>query len=80
MIQLRADTASAARQRSSREAASLTDRECAVLDLVCLGLTNSQIAARLDIAVSTVKNHLRIAYIKLGVSSRVEALAVLLSQ
>lgn len=57
----------------------LTDRECEVLDLLCIGLSNAQIACRLGIAVSTVKNHLRTAYIKLGVLNRAEVVAVLLS-
>jgi DNA-binding NarL/FixJ family response regulator len=41
-------------------------------------LTNSQIASELFLAESTVKSHLSSAFAKLGVSSRSEAVAVIL--
>ena len=37
---------------------------------VCAGLSNAEIAARLDKRVGTVKNQLSSAYRKLGVKSR----------
>ena len=46
--------------------------------MVVTGLTNSQIADELFLAVSTVKSHLSSAFSKLGVSSRSEAAAVIL--
>ena len=46
--------------------------------LVVAGLTNPQIAAELFLAESTVKSHLSSGFGKLGVSSRSEAVAVIL--
>jgi DNA-binding NarL/FixJ family response regulator len=56
----------------------LTTREKQILQQVVLGLTNAQIAARLFLAESTVKSHLSSAFGKLGVSSRNEAVALIL--
>jgi DNA-binding NarL/FixJ family response regulator len=52
----------------------LTSREEAVLRLVVEGLSNKAIARRLDIAVGTVKSHLKGVYDKLDVSSRTQAI------
>ena len=57
---------------------ALTTREKQILALVVTGLTNAQIAARLFLAESTVKSHLSSAFVKLGVSSRYEAVNVIL--
>jgi two-component system, NarL family, nitrate/nitrite response regulator NarL len=51
----------------------ITDRESEVLGLAVQGLTNKQIAAQLQIELSTVKNHLHNAYGKLEIRSRREA-------
>jgi DNA-binding NarL/FixJ family response regulator len=51
----------------------LSPRESEVLDLASLGLTNPQIAARLDVTVHAVKFHLAAVYRKLGVANRTEA-------
>ncbi|MFD5398035.1 response regulator transcription factor [Streptomyces sp. NPDC127097] len=51
----------------------VTPRESAVLALLARGLTNQQIARRLEISPRTVDKHLEHAYAKLRVSSRVEA-------
>ncbi len=53
---------------------SLSARELEVLRLVQQGLSNQQIAARLNIATSTVKTHINNIYGKLGVQTRVQAL------
>lgn len=53
---------------------SLSPREKEVLRLLMQGLSNKQIAARLNITEHTVEFHLSNAYEKLGASSRVEAL------
>ena len=52
---------------------ALTLREREILALVADGRTNSQIAARLWIAPSTVKKHLEHVYEKLGVGGRTAA-------
>lgn len=57
----------------------LSRRESEVLGMVATGLTNVQIARRLDVTVHAVKFHLASIYRKLGVSNRTEA-AVLFTQ
>ena len=54
---------------------ALTAREREIADLLALGLTNKEIAARLFLGVSTVKNHVHNVLRKLDASSRVEAVA-----
>jgi DNA-binding CsgD family transcriptional regulator len=57
---------------------TLTRREAEVLELTSLGLTNSQVASRLDVSVHAVKFHLAAIYRKLRVSNRTEAAVVYL--
>lgn len=56
----------------------LTIREKQILGLVVTGMTNAQIATKMFLAESTVKSHLSSAFAKLGVSSRHEAVGVIL--
>jgi DNA-binding CsgD family transcriptional regulator len=58
--------------------ARLSKRETQVLDLVSSGLTNLEVAARLDIGVHAVKFHLASIYRKLGVGNRTEATSIYL--
>ena len=51
----------------------LSRRESEVLGLVSLGLTNNEIATRLDVTVHAIKFHLASVYRKLGVTNRTEA-------
>jgi LuxR family maltose regulon positive regulatory protein len=55
--------------------AAPTARELELLSLVETGLSNQQLADRLNLSVSTVKAHLFNLYTKLGVTSRSAALA-----
>jgi predicted ATPase/class 3 adenylate cyclase/DNA-binding CsgD family transcriptional regulator len=64
------------RRRPSSGWASLTPTERQVVDLAAEGLRNSEIAARLFVAPSTVKTHLAHAFTKLGVSTRSELAAL----
>lgn len=56
-------------------ASSISQREQEVLKLVSAGLSNSEIARRFNISVSTVKTHLDNIYRKLNVNSRTQAAA-----
>lgn len=51
----------------------LSSRQREILNFVAEGLSNAQIADRLYLSESTVKQHLRSAYKLLGVSNRTEA-------
>ncbi|MCW3017223.1 MAG: two component transcriptional regulator, LuxR family [Solirubrobacterales bacterium] len=54
-------------------ALTLTDREREVLELLAVGLTNREIAARLHLGPDSVKKHATGLYRKLGVSNRTQA-------
>jgi len=50
---------------------SLTDAELKVVNLISTGATNAAVAQRLHLSPHTVKSHVRSAFTKLGVNSRV---------
>jgi DNA-binding NarL/FixJ family response regulator len=54
----------------------LSPREHQVLEATALGLTNSEVAKRLEVSVHAVKFHLAAVYRKLGVANRTEAAVV----
>ncbi|WP_142256623.1 LuxR family transcriptional regulator [Mycobacterium colombiense] len=60
------------RKRPSRGWDSLTPAELDVVRLVCEGLGNKDIAARLFVSPKTVQAHLTHVYTKLGLTSRVQ--------
>lgn len=53
----------------------LSEREMEVLALLASGMTNSEIAGELHVAVGTIKSHMNSIYRKLGANRRSEALA-----
>jgi DNA-binding CsgD family transcriptional regulator len=59
---------------------SLTATEQTAARLVAEGLGNGQVAARMYISTHTVAHHLRQAYRKLGISSRVELTRLVIDQ
>ena len=52
--------------------AALTDSELSVVRLIAQGLTNREAAQELFVSPHTINSHLRHAFTKLGVNSRVE--------
>ncbi|WP_030130437.1 helix-turn-helix transcriptional regulator [Pseudomonas sp. QTF5] len=61
-------------QLSNVSFTDLTARERDVLGLICEGLADKEIAARLKLAPNTVRNHVSTVYSKLDVHSRSEAI------
>jgi DNA-binding NarL/FixJ family response regulator len=57
----------------SADLGMLTSRQREILELVAEGLSNSQIAKRLYLSESTIKQHLGLAYKLLGVKNRIQA-------
>ena len=53
----------------------LTERECEVLTLLAEGLSTKEIAAQLVLSVNTVRSHAQNTLTKLGVNSRLQAVA-----
>ncbi len=58
---------------------TLSQREMTILDAITHGLTNREIASKLNLSEQTVKNHVTSILRKLGVSTRLDAAAVHLS-
>jgi DNA-binding NarL/FixJ family response regulator len=54
---------------------ALTPRERELLEELAAGLTNQQMASRIDVSLNTVKFHLKNLYDKLGLGNRVQAVA-----
>jgi ATP/maltotriose-dependent transcriptional regulator MalT len=72
------DVASSGTEGTSLESA-FTSREKDVIDVVCRGLTNEQIAWHLNIGLATVKTHLIHIFKKAGVETRGELISRMLS-
>jgi DNA-binding NarL/FixJ family response regulator len=58
------------RASTRQHPAGLTAREAQVLDLICAGCTNDDIANHLVVSVRTVDHHVSAVLAKLGVSTR----------
>jgi DNA-binding NarL/FixJ family response regulator len=69
-------SASSPRPEATSRTSALTPRELEIVRLVVSGLRNREISERLGITEGTVKVHLHGAYVKLGVSSRLQLLRV----
>ncbi len=59
---------------------ALSERQMAVLRLLCQGYTDKQIAQKLYLSVRTVNGHLSHIYARLGVHSRTEAMHLALEK
>jgi NarL family two-component system response regulator LiaR len=68
----------AATRSDADEGSDLTDRELEVLRLMVNGLTNPDIATKLFVSRSTVKFHVSNILMKLGATSRTEAVSMAL--
>jgi DNA-binding NarL/FixJ family response regulator len=66
----------APRPTADGDAARLSTRERAVVELVARGLSNAAIAAQLSVSVKTVEKHIAAAFAKLNVRSRAQLAAV----
>jgi DNA-binding NarL/FixJ family response regulator len=65
-------------QKENPKIGELSARQREILELVVEGLSNAQIAGRLYLSESTIKQHLRAAYKVLGVRNRTEAAKTML--
>ncbi len=63
-------------ERPSAGSVQLTERERQIMALLAKGLTNRQIAGRLDVSLSTVNFHVHNILDKLGAKTRTEAVAL----
>jgi len=61
------------RPMSRTPRSGFSNREIEVLELASQGMTNPQIAKRLELSVHAIKFHLASIYRKLGVGNRTEA-------
>lgn len=55
----------------------VTERETEVIDCICNGMTNKEIAKKLNISVNTVNNHVANIFEKMNINSRVDLLRMM---
>jgi len=65
----------AGQESSTEDLPPITNRENEILRLLVEGLSNAEIAQRLNVSLNTVASHLKNLYPKLNVSSRAQAAA-----
>jgi DNA-binding CsgD family transcriptional regulator len=70
----------ASERRPANGWAAMTESEVAVVQLVASGLTNKEVAERLYISPHTASGHLRHAFEKLGINSRVALTRIVAEQ
>lgn len=70
------DNRTTAREDAIRRLSLLTRQQAKILQLICEGLLNKQIAHQLSIAETTVKAHVTAIMRKLGVQSRTQAVLI----
>ena len=63
------------RPRGHPGGAELSAREAEVLELICRGMSNLEIAEQLFVSVNSVKTYVRQIYQKIGVARRAQAVA-----
>jgi DNA-binding NarL/FixJ family response regulator len=76
----RGETVTPAPVSSPARVSGLSAREAEVLDLICRGLSNLEIADELFVSVNSVKTYVRQIYQKTGVARRAQAVAWGLAQ
>jgi DNA-binding NarL/FixJ family response regulator len=64
---------------STPQAESLSKREREILEMLCAGFANKEIADKLSLSIETVRGHLKHIYDKLHVQSRTQAVVKFLS-
>ena len=57
------------------ECATLSPRECSILELIGQGYSNKRVARALGITAETVKSHVKRVFMKLDVNTRAHAVA-----
>jgi DNA-binding NarL/FixJ family response regulator len=62
---------------SAVDLTALTDRQRDLVDLAAQGLSDKEIALRLEISHNTVGNHFSAIYARLGISKRSQLIALL---
>jgi DNA-binding CsgD family transcriptional regulator len=74
---VKAELASAAGMEAVFERYGITKRERQIVQHVCLGKTNKQIADELFISLQTVKDHTHRIYSKMGINSRMKLVQIM---
>jgi two-component system, NarL family, nitrate/nitrite response regulator NarL len=74
------DAVHAARREQRHALGNLTHRQLEAVKLLVRGLSNQEIADRLELAEGTVKLHLRNAFEKMGARNRADAVRIALSR